>query len=181
MSLILDALLHPFSGNNDGVNLDRISMSDDISSTVEAKTSITRFNLADSVRPGETIVRHVHLACTGHAGPRNLDFSVLAKPLVSEDQLPHVAATELAAHAEIQVLHPFFCDFRSDFFKISPLHVTPATPSSIKARAGAGIFDLRPPDGTLNGWQSRMHLQIGVLGEISLEVCRLSLNLTVSP
>lgn len=229
VSLSLDALLHPvpsqiqpdgqivisdfFLFDDDEARARAGEEDDEEGSHRQRQTSTTGHVLAENLAPGGKLDKVVYLTCLGLPGPRMLDLSILAKPLPSPSssekamkvEAVTVAPTDLSKQLVVQAAHPFFCDFKTMFYRSSSSFspssalsvatkgrqnddntqdVTKGNSSAIANRKRRGIMDMSEPDiwsASLGGQKVLLDVNMGALGPTDVEVLNVTLNFEVCP
>ena len=176
VTVALDALLHPFTTSTGGMSADVIQIDEpDGPDTVESK-SISSKELASTLMAGQTLEKTINFTGRGHPGARLIDFSIMCQPcniLSSQQDAGMVAPSELTQNVTINVVHPFFCDFKYAFYR------TPSTPLKDRQGKQRSISDVQEAKAWVSAYRILLDVNLGALGPTDVEVVDMKLEFRV--
>ena len=174
----LHAILHPISGTASGIGTDSLRVEGVATAEAAGNANISSQILISALGAGQSVERQIYLISRGHPGARLIDLSIICKPDIpsSQNDSATVAPTEIARHIPINVVHPFFCDFKTIYYR------TPSRSSEPKqiSRDKAKISDTAKPGPWEGAYRCLLDVNLGALGPTKVEVLGIKLNFSVS-
>lgn len=184
MSIGLTAALHPTAQTT---ALQGAALDDALSlgTSADREATVSSADAVQSLAAGDTCQMTLYLHTKAIPGPRSIDVDAVCRPVSSAaaeqaDGEYGVAPITLSQRLTIQVVHPFFCDFRSDWF-YSPLHRAQRSDvQSAEEKSGYGTaLDMQRPDPWRGSVRCLLDVTTGALGPTQVDVVDVRLNLEV--